>query len=589
MKKRLFAALLILTLAVSLLPGLIHADPVGEAQTDENAVFDPDAILAGEALAPVERSEWSDGPLSLIDPDEAQGIGLYAPEPTEGESVSSDGYLNDGGKIPMDAMVSFMDDDCRSQAYDVLYREVIEPLGIPYTLSVPLDKLGQTGYLSHGQLWEMTENGVSIACHTMNEDPMDRYTVRGLDAMLSRWHADAAELGLGEVLSYAYCNGVWEDALMPAVKNHFRMGFTVDRGINQMPYESFYMKRVGIFSNKITDLTLTKRPNTYLNANGTLISSSSGQRSTCKPIPVQEGQEYLLTCSAIWKGACYVIYDASGKVLEKYNVPDTAQGKLLVDHKLRIPAGAATLVVSHIGSVYPDSPMGIRKLPDESTLFAAKSYVDQVAREGGWLIFMTHAWYEWFSAEDLKELVSYVQESGIPIVDVNEAIRTTGNVMEVGVFRKPLEYASEPYFVIGADGRVYTNSIEIPDVPENHVNVTLELTTSQVLLRGKSVSTGSVTPEYVVSRSVDVTGCAGVIVTGWAYDYSGSGNSYQVYVIQDENGKVLSSYTAKNSYADGGDLLDHIYVALPDDAATILIAGNTYQARPELTLVYPSN
>ena len=171
MKKRLLAALLILTLAVSLLPGLIHADPVGEAQTDENAVFDPDAILAGEALAPVERSEWSDGPLSLIDPDEAQGIGLYAPEPTEGESVSSDGYLNDGGKIPMDAMVSFMDDDCRAQAYDVLYQEVIEPLGIPYTLSVPLDKLGQTGYLSHGQLWEMTENGVSISCHTMNEDP----------------------------------------------------------------------------------------------------------------------------------------------------------------------------------------------------------------------------------------------------------------------------------------------------------------------------------------------------------------------------------------------------------------------------------
>ena len=119
MKIRLLAALLILTLAVSLLPGLIHADPVGEAQMEDDAVLDTDAILAGDALAPVERSEWSDGTLNLISPDEAQGIGLYAPEPTEGESVSSDGYLNDGGKIPMDAMVSFMDDDCRSQAYDV--------------------------------------------------------------------------------------------------------------------------------------------------------------------------------------------------------------------------------------------------------------------------------------------------------------------------------------------------------------------------------------------------------------------------------------------------------------------------------------
>lgn len=589
MLKRFLALVLILTLAAGLLPGLIHADPVGDAEMDAEAVFDTDAVLSGDALAPVYRSEWSDDTLNPISPDEAQGIGLYAPEETATQNAATDGYINDGGKIPMDAMVSFMDDDCRADVYDVLYQEVIEPLGLPYTLSVPLDKLGQSGYISHGELWEMMENGVTIACHTMNEDTMDLYTVNGLDAMLSRWQSDAAELGLGEVLSYSYCNGVWLDDLMPAVKNHFRMGFTVESGINQMPYESFYMKRVGVFSNKIAQISLTNRPNTYLNANGTLVSSSSGQRSTCKPITVQEGQEYILTCSAIWMGSCYVIYDANGKVLEKYNVPDTAQGKLLVDHKVRIPAGAASMVVSHIGSAYPDVSMSVRKLPDDSTLFAAKAYVDQVAREGGWLIFMTHAWYEWFNADDLKELAAYVQKSGIPIVDVNEAIRTSGNVMEVGTFRKPLEYASEPYFVISADGRVYTNSIEIPQVPENHVNVTLELKTSHVLLRNKAVATSSATMEYVVSQSVDVSGCAGVIVTGWAYDYSGTGKGYQVYVIYDADGNAISSYTAQNSYQDGGDLLDHIYVALPDHAATITIAGNTYQARPELTLVYPSN
>lgn len=586
--KKLISLLLVFVLAAGMLAGLTHAEPVLEAEAEP--LFDPEAIAAGTSLAPVAYAEWSDSTLNPVSPDEAQGIGAYAVD--EGEEYtgfSSGGYLNDGGRAPVGAMVSFTDDDCRAEVWEVLYPEVIEPLGIPYTLSVPIDQLDGSGYMSAWQLRELVDAGVSVACHTMRETSMAAYTLKGLDAMLRQWHSAANDLSLGKVLSYAYCNGIWSDEVMPAVKSHFRMGFTVEPGINRMPFESFYMKRVGLFANQAQKVSFTLRDGTYLNANGTLIGSTPGQRQTTQPIPVKEGEEYVLTCSAVWRGACYAIYDRSGKVIEKYNVPDTAAGELLTDHKVRIPAGAATLVVAHNQAAHAGSSLAVKKLPDDSTLHAAKQYVDQVAQEGGWLIFMTHAWYRWFDAADLRELVAYIEAAGIPIVDVNEAIETSGNVLEVGTFRGAQEYASEPYFVISADGRVYTNSLELPDTPENHENVTLTLRERRVILNNMSVSAAANATEYVVSDYVDVSDCAAILVTGWAYDHSGgTGSGYQVYVIKDANGQVLDSYTARNSYAAGGDLLDHAYIALPKGAATVMVAGNIYQARPELTKIYPT-
>ena len=496
---------------------------------------------------------------------------------------SSGDYLNDGGRYPVRAMVSFTDDDCRAESYELLYRQVIEPLGLPYTLSVPLDKLGQEGYMDQSQLWEMLDGGVSVSCHAFSEDTMNDYSVWELDEMLRQWQEEAGLLELGEVLSYSYCNGVWNEELLTAVKAHFRMGFTVDSGINRMPYESFFMKRVGIFSNKTQLLEIGKRDGTYLNANGTLISATPGQRQTSKVIPVREGEEYLVTCSAIWKGACYAVYNEAGKVLQKYNVPDTSRGELLTDYKVRIPAGANHMVISHNLQNYGTVQMTVKKIPDSATLHNAKAYVDQVAQEGGWLVFMTHAWYSGFNAEELRELVAYIQDAGIPIVDVNDAIRLTGNVIEVGTFRKPLEYAASPYFVVSADGRVYTNSMEIPDVPENYESVRLSLMESRMLYQKRLIQVSD--PAYVVSRAEDVSGCQAVLVTGWSYDPQ-TASGYQIYIITDAEGKVLACRDAAVPYAEGGEYLDHQYIELPEGAAHIQIAGNIYHARPELTKIY---
>lgn len=577
--KRIISLLLVLALCGGVLAA---ANALGPITADDHAEpwlgFTGDADPAGAASGRVEIQYMDEEPLP-----ETQEIGGALGIPG-GMADHAGDYLNDGGRYPVEAMVSFMDDDCRLPTYQTLYQQVIEPLGLPYTLSLPLDKLGADGYIDEFQLSEMVGNGVSISCHALSEDAMTGYDVWELDEMLRTWQETAEALDVGEVLSYSYCNGIWSDELITAVKAHFRMGFTVDAGINQMPYESFFMKRVGLFSNKTQAMTFGTRDGTYLNANGTLIRSTPGQRQTSEAIPVKEGEEYLVTCSAIWGGAAYAVYNQSGKVLAKYNVSDTAKGELLMNCKVFIPEGAAYMVLSHNTQNYAATRMAADKIPDGATLTTAKRYVDQVAKEGGWLVFMTHAWYSGFSADELRELVEYIQEAGIPIVDVNDAIRLTGNVIEVGTFRKPLEYADGPYFVVSADGRVYTNSLEVPDVPENYESVRLSLIPERMLYNDRSIYVND--PAYVVSRAEDVSGCEAVLVTGWAYAYE---KGYQLYIITDENGKVLARRSAAYSYAEGGEKLDHVYIELPKGAAYITIAGNTYHGRPELTKIYKTD
>lgn len=578
MTKRILAILLVTAVTIGILAGAASGlggnyVPELEPWTGFTDEIDPAGAVTGGSTAVV---------------DDAELMGEGTAEPAEdilSGGWETGGYLNDGGRQSIRAMVSFMDDDCREQVYDELFQEVIVPLEVPYTLALPIDKLDTDRYITTWQLQEMVDAGVTVSCHTFNETSMAAYTPEGLNELLVQWHETAEALGCGEVLSYAYCNGIWDDDVMTAVKANFRMGFTVERGINQLPYESFYMKRVGLFSDNARAVEFTIRDGTYLNARGTLILAMPGERMTTEPIPVKEGEEYLVTCSAVWSGACYAIYNEAGGVLEMYNVADTVKGEQLRDHKVRIPKDAAYMVVSHNAATHSSITLDVKKLPDESTLYTAKQWVDQVARDGGWLVFMTHAWYNWFDAEDLAELVTYIRDSGIPIADVNEAIRLTGNVIEVGTFRKPLEYAAEPYFVVSSEGRVYTNSLELPNVPEHYENVKLELNYGRVIYNDQVLRTAD--NDYLVSDYVDVSDCEAVLVSGWAYNGSDrEDGGYQIYLIRDANGKVLDSYRAVTAYRDGGDTLDHHYIELPKGADKIVVAGYMYQTRPALTKIY---
>lgn len=139
-----------------------------------------------------------------------------------------------------------MDDDCRSEAYTVLF-PLVQELGMPYTVACPAGLMGKTGRMTVEQLQEMARSGVTVACHTMTETDMEQDTPETLEATLQQFEAEMRRWGIRGVRSYAYVNGRYKADCLNTVKKHFDLGLTVEKGINQIPYESCRMKRVEVF------------------------------------------------------------------------------------------------------------------------------------------------------------------------------------------------------------------------------------------------------------------------------------------------------------------------------------------------------
>lgn len=154
--------------------------------------------------------------------------------------------ITDGGKEEVAAAVSFIDDDCRSAAYDTLF-PLIKELDIPYTLACPPGKIGADLYMTQEQLLEMYNYGVTISCHTWAETNMDTLSKDQLEEDLKKCVEKYREWGITDVNSYAYTQGKYSVDNMSVVKKYFNMGFLVNKGINIIPYETYYMRRVGLF------------------------------------------------------------------------------------------------------------------------------------------------------------------------------------------------------------------------------------------------------------------------------------------------------------------------------------------------------
>lgn len=382
-------------------------------------------------------------------------------------------FVNDAGREKVQSMVSFVDDDCRSDVYTVLF-PLIKTLDIPYTLACPTGNIGDSQYITEAQLKEMYNYGLSIACHTVNQTNMDTVDRDQLRSILEQSLEDLAGWGIDDVRTYAYCQGKYTVDNIQVVKEFFDAGFLTDKGINQIPYESYYLRRVGLF-------------------------------------------------------------------------PST-------------------------GSF---------------TLAQAKEYVDELAGSGGWLIFMTHCYTDTFSSSELSELVNYVKSKSIEIVDVNEALDRTGNVIEVGHYKKN-DLESGHYFVVDSLGRMHTDSvtgnsgeaIELVDLVLNEGHQIGKETSSAN--KGKDIEMTSGNTTHVVSQPVDVTDCASVIITGWAY------SGYGIYSFLDSSGECVSALWSTHSLAEGADSVENQEVSVPKGASTIIIAGHKDYIMPALKKVKSS-
>lgn len=378
--------------------------------------------------------------------------------PDSGGTVESDS-LNDRKKKNTFAMVSFMDDDCREEVFTKLW-PVIQQKGIPYTLACAPYDIGKSTdeyrfLLLEEELLPMYRTGVKISCHHYHQENMDTFASEAdYHADLQRCREAFAEMGINDVDTLCYPQGVVVDDYLETIKEFNKMAFTVNRGINQIPYESYHMKRCEVFP-------------------------------------------------------------------------------------------------SH----------GLWGLDD------AKEYVNRLEREGGWLIFMTHAWYDTFDANALSELIDHITGKGIPIVDIQTAMETTGNIIEIGRFRKPIEEMHEPFFVVDANGAVWANSVNTvakSQVKAEVLNVKYH-TGTYMKPSGSLYSDEKVNVKRTVTVDVPVSPGEIYRVTGSAI-WGGA-----IYAILDESKTVRDVYVDHVNNEPGEILVDK-EVVMPEYAKYLRVS-----------------
>ena len=157
-------------------------------------------------------------------------------------------YTKSNMKTAEPAVISFIDDDCRSEVYSVLY-PLIKKLNLPYTVACPPDSLDDKDgkYMTTEQLKEIYANGVNVVSHHRKEYAMTEFdSIEAYEKDTEDCLEKLENMGI-EASGVAYPNGLINDDYMSVVKKHFKLGFTIDRGINTLPYESCYIHRCEVF------------------------------------------------------------------------------------------------------------------------------------------------------------------------------------------------------------------------------------------------------------------------------------------------------------------------------------------------------
>lgn len=142
--------------------------------------------------------------------------------------------------------VTFIDDDCKTESYNALL-PLMREFKIPWGLACPVAQLDTDGYMTTDQLKEMIAAGATVLSHHQKQYAMNQFQNRTeYENELSKTDAAFKAIGL-EPKGICYPNGICVDDYMDIVKKHYEYGFAVDRGVNDIPLESLFLKRVEVF------------------------------------------------------------------------------------------------------------------------------------------------------------------------------------------------------------------------------------------------------------------------------------------------------------------------------------------------------
>lgn len=199
------------------------------------------------------------------------------------------------------------------------------------------------------------------------------------------------------------------------------------------------------------------------------------------------------------------------------------------------------------------------------TLEDAKQLVDEVAANGGWLIFMTHAWYTTFSADDLAALVDYIAEKDVDIVGMSEGMDTIGNVVDIGYARKPLDEMTTPYYIADCMGRIYANTWNYSELGgDERTEITLPYHVGYTLLPSGNTKSNTDT-KRVISDKISAAVGERYLFCNLSAKY---GNCF--YVIYDANNAVLD-YKGTDA-ASTGETLPDTEATMPENTAYFRLA-----------------
>ena len=168
---------------------------------------------------------------------------------------------------------------------------------------------------------------------------------------------------------------------------------------------------------------------------------------------------------------------------------------------------------------------------DEYSTAHAYALVDKAIQEGGWLIFLTHSWFDEFSSRQLEDVINYIKGKGIDIVGFNEALNSSSNPIEIGDSGKGHHDHDIPYFIVSPTGEVDSSHLRFKVTNNEDIKIG-----TQPL----DIEENSMIATFVDNKNPGFPQNAGTLLTstvGMHYGSSGGVNSIAGFQL------FISSYT----------------------------------------------
>ena len=516
-------------------------------------------------------------------------------------------------------VVSFVDDDCRSQVYSVLFPWMKEH-SIPYCFAVPVGSVGGNGlFATWAQLQEMAGNSlVSFSCHCVGDDVMSSFSVPEMDQIIRTWFTRMKEKGLlsnrEQARTYMYCHGVYADPIVRSVvSRYFRAGFTVTKGINTTPFDSFHMNRVGLFpqNGSFTLADAKAYVDTLFEKGGWLVFfthcyydsfdldglSELVSYIRAKGVPIRSVEDVLTQYGNLQDLGCFNkrnpdnpylvtdylgnIYCSDGPVRYDFEgTPTPVPGALswleidLASTQYRViakssSASAGLTIESNSENLYVTQPVSVKGLSAVKLTGYAISGFGQFSflDASGALVQCSWSDVAAVGANGIyQNLVVPIPAGAASIIVAGSALRQMPRL-----------------FVISTELETQPDSSPVQEGNGTWQSLPLSNTRYRLIAKSTSASAGlaitASSENAYVSAPIPISGYSAVKVTGNAT------SGYGKYSFLASDGSLVQCCWSESTAAGAGGNFIHERVTVPAGAASIIISGTATRQMPALSVL----